>query len=95
VCRRPLVVLDEHASALDHGANGERIVGGTGAGERAIDVRVEEKGVGLAGGRAVGDAEDDVGEISVGLVEALAHHVEPASIILAHAERRKEGSTHR
>ena len=76
VLRLPIGRMREDTHAVEHDADRERVVRGAGAGEGAVEVGVDEDGVCFALGGAVRDAHDDVGEVDVGLVEALAHHVE-------------------
>jgi len=68
--------MNEHAQTLEHDANGERVVRSARTGQGAVKMRVYQHGVFFALGGAVGDADDDVSEVGVGLVQPFAHHVE-------------------
>ena len=76
VAGRPSRGMREHAQTLEHDANGERVVRSARAGQGAVKMRVYQHGVFFALGGAIGHADDDVGEVGVGLVNPFPHHVE-------------------
>jgi hypothetical protein len=67
----------KHAYNVKHDADGECVVRRTGTRQGAIEMCAYQYRMRFSLGGAVGNAYDNVGEVSVGLVKSFAHHVEP------------------
>jgi hypothetical protein len=77
VSGRPTRGVCKHPDTLEHDADGKGIVCCTRRGQGTVQMCIDQDSMLFALGSAVRYADDDVGEVCVGLVQPFTHHVEP------------------
>jgi hypothetical protein len=75
---RPTRSVCKHPDTVEHDTDGKGIVCCTRRGQGTVQMCVDQDSMVFAFGGAVRYADDDVGEVRVGLVQPFTHHVEPA-----------------